>query len=304
MPRRVGIVGPTATGKSDVAHRVALALGDVEVVTVDSMQVYAGMDIGTAKPSPAMQREVRYHLLDVAEPADAFTVGEFQTLASTAIADIESRGRRPMLVGGTGLYLRAVVDELDIPGRYPEIRAELEAREDVDALYGELVELDPAAAARMEPGNRRRIVRALEVCLGSGRPFSASGTGLETYPATAWDVVCLDVDQPVLAERIRVRLDGQVSHGLIDEVRTLRRGSRPIGRTAAQALGYRQLGAYLDGDCELEDAVDKAVVATRRFARRQRSWFRRDPRLHTIDVTTTPVDRVVVQLIDRWRIPL
>lgn len=298
----MGIVGPTATGKSAIAHQVARTVGDLEIVTVDSMQVYVGMDIGTAKPSPTMRAEVRYHLLDLADPSDEFTLRAYQRAALDAVADIEARGHRPLLVGGTGLYLRAVVDELDIPGRYPEVRADLERHDDLDELYADLQRLDPVAAGRIEPGNRRRIVRALEVCLGSGRPFSAYGEGLDTYGDTDWDLVALDVEVPVLNARIEQRYQHQLAAGFLDEVRRLVDRPRDLGRTAAQALGYRQFAAHLAGACTLAEAVETATAATRRFARRQRSWFRRDPRLSWFDVTDPDdVPRVVDRLVDRWR---
>lgn len=300
-PGRLGIVGPTASGKSALALEVAERLGDVEIVAVDSMQVYRGMDIGTAKPTGDEQGRVQHHLLDIVDPGDDFTLGQFQREAVAAIHDIEERGRRPMLVGGTGLYVRAVADELEIPGRYPDVRAALEARPDTSALYAELASLDPVAAGRMEPGNRRRIVRALEVCHGSGRQFSSFGPGLEAYPTSTYDLVALTVDRDVLAERIADRYRVQVDSGFVDEVRRLT--ERSIGRTAGQALGYRQLLAHLRGEIDLDEAIDQAIAATRRFARRQRSWFRRDPRLTWVHATT-PAQRsdVADELVHRWRI--
>ncbi|MGH9279175.1 MAG: tRNA (adenosine(37)-N6)-dimethylallyltransferase MiaA, partial [Acidimicrobiales bacterium] len=181
-------MGPTASGKSALALAVARRLGDLELVSVDSMQVYRGMDIGTAKPSLAEQAEIRHHLLDLADPADDYSVARFQAAASDALAAIESRGHRALLVGGTGLYLQAVVDGLTVPGTWPEVRAELEAEASTPAgvgvLYRRLEGADPPAAARIEPGNTRRIVRALEVTLGSGRPFSSFGPGLSSFPPT------------------------------------------------------------------------------------------------------------------------
>ena len=178
MPAPIALVGPTASGKTDVALAVARRLGDVEIVSVDSMQVYRGMDVGTAKPTVAERAEVPHHLLDVADPAEPFSVGAYQALAREALADIERRGRRALLVGGTGLYLTALVDDLTLPGRFPEVAADLETEPDTVALHERLTTLDPVAAARMQPSNRRRIVRALEVTIGSGRPFSSFGPGL------------------------------------------------------------------------------------------------------------------------------
>ena len=301
-PPRLGIVGPTATGKSAIALEVALRLGDVEIVTVDSMQVYRGMNIGTAKPTASERAKVRHHLLDIVDPADDFTLRQFQEAANESIADIESRGKRPLLVGGTGLYVRAITDELEIPGRYPAVRLALEAQSDIAALYEELQHTDPLAASRMEPTNRRRIVRALEVCRGSGRPFTSFGAGLDRYPDSTFDVVALGMDRDRLAERIEQRYQRQLEVGFVDEVRAL--AAQPIGRTAAQALGYRQLFAHLRGECTLGQAIDTAVAATRRFARRQRSWFRRDPRLKWIDMTDREhTASVAAELVDRWRNP-
>ena len=298
-PQRLGIVGPTATGKSALALQVAHRLDDVEIVTVDSMQVYRGMDIGTAKPTASDRATVRHHLLDLVDPADDFTLRQFQLAANEAIADIESRGKRPLLVGGTGLYVRAITDELEIPGRYPTVRLALEAQSDTAALYEELQHTDPLAASRMEATNRRRIVRALEVCRGSGRPFTSFGAGLDHYPDTTFDVVALGMETDQLAERIEERYQRQLEVGFVDEVRAL--AARPVGRTAAQALGYRQLFAHLRGECTLGEAIDTAVAATRRFARRQRSWFRRDPRLGWIDVTGDErAASVAAELVDRW----
>ncbi|HMJ76921.1 MAG TPA: tRNA (adenosine(37)-N6)-dimethylallyltransferase MiaA, partial [Iamia sp.] len=176
----VALVGTTASGKSGLALEVARALPDVELVSIDSMQVYRGMDIGTASPTPAERAEVPHHLVDIADPWEEWSLARFQAAASEVLADVAARGKRAVLVGGTGLYLRAVIDGLALPGQHPEVRAELEADPDTRALHRRLADLDPLAASRMEPDNRRRVVRALEVTLGSGRPFSSYGPGLET----------------------------------------------------------------------------------------------------------------------------
>ena len=283
--RHVALVGPTASGKSAIAMQVARRRGDVEIVTVDSMQVYRGMDIGTAKPSAADQAEVVHHLLDLVDPADEFTVAEWQRAARAAIAEIEARGRVALLVGGTGLYLRSVTDDLEIPARYPEVRAGLEAElatAGPEALHARLAGLDPLAASRMEPSNARRVVRALEVNLGSGRRFSDFGPGLEANPPSAIAQVGVAVEPAQLAERIAARYQHQLAAGFLDEVATLtdaERHPRGLSRTAAQALGYKELLAHLAGATSLDDAVDLAVRRTRQFARRQRAWFRRDPRI-------------------------
>jgi tRNA dimethylallyltransferase len=276
----VAVVGATASGKSALALAVARADPTIELVSVDSMQVYRRMDIGTAKPTPAERAEVPHHLIDIIDPWEEFTVTAFADRARAAIADIESRGRRPLLVGGTGLYLRAVIDELAVPGRFPGVRAELDAEPDSRALHRRLVELDPVAAGRMEPTNRRRIIRALEVTLGSGRPFSSFGPGLEVYPPSRFRMVGIELPFEALAARIEERYRRQVTAGFVAEARRLLVDPRGISRTAGQALGYRELFAHLSGACSLDDAIALAVRRTRRFARRQRSWFGRDPRIH------------------------
>lgn len=298
-PRRVAVVGPTASGKSAVAMAVAERLGDIELVSVDSMQVYRGMDIGTATPSVAERSHVRHHLLDLVEPSEEFTVAEFQRAYRSAVADIERRGCRAVLVGGTGLYHRAAIDDLDLPGEWPDVRAGLLAEADevgVQALHARLVGLDAEAAARMEPTNVRRVVRALEVIEGSGRPFSSFGPGLDTYPATDVAQIGLRWDRAVLAERIEQRVHRMIADGLVDEVAAiLDRGG--FSRSAGQALGYKEIVAHLRGVTTLDEAVDQVVVRTRQFAVRQERWFRRDPRVVWVDVDGDPVgaatDRVI-----------
>jgi tRNA dimethylallyltransferase len=298
-PRPLALVGTTASGKSALAHAVALAAGDVEICSVDSMQVYRGMDIGTAKPSPQDRAEVRYHLLDLADPGDDFTVAQFQVAAADARADVESRGNRALFVGGTALYLRAVIDGLTIPGRYPEVFAELEAEPDTVALYAQLAELDPVAAGRMAPTNRRRVLRALEVTIGSGRPFSAHGPGLDTHPPTPFDLVGVELPVDVVAARIAARYQAQVAAGFVDEVRGLLARPGGLSRTARQALGYRQLIEHVEGRCSLDDAVAAAVTRTNRFARRQRGWFDRDPRIRWFRTPENP-HAVLGDLLRDW----
>ncbi|MEZ5245078.1 MAG: tRNA (adenosine(37)-N6)-dimethylallyltransferase MiaA [Acidimicrobiales bacterium] len=291
--RPLVLLGPTASGKSDLALGVAEALGDVELVSIDSMQVYRGMDIGTATPTADERSRVRHHLIDLVEPTEAFTVGEFQRRARAALADIRARGKTPLLVGGTGLYLRSVVDDLELPGRYPEVMAELEAEPTTEVLHARLAELDPVGAERMEPNNRRRVLRALEVTIGSGRPFSSFGPGMEHYGPTPFVQVSLRWPRPTLDERIAVRYQRQMDEGFLDEVRAL--AALGPSRTAAQALGYRELLAHVAGHCSLDDALETAVVRTRRFARRQERWFRRDPRLIWIDMPAT-----AAEVIETW----
>jgi len=286
--RHAVLVGPTASGKSALGLALARRDPDWEIVSADSMQVYRGMDIGTAKPTSAEQAEVPHHLVDLLDPWEDATVAWFQHEAKGALKDIEGRDRRALLVGGTGLYVQAVVDDLDIPGQHPEVRAALEAEPDTAALHARLRALDPVAAARMEPTNRRRIIRALEVTLGSGRPFSSFGPGVHAHPSTAFTMVGLGLEQAVLADRIAARYELQLAAGFLDEVRRLVEHPRGLSRTARQALGYKELIDHLDGLLSLEEAVDLAVRRTRRFARRQRAWFRRDPRITWLDANQPP----------------
>lgn len=252
------------------------------------MQVYRGMDIGTATPTAADRAIVPHHLIDLVNPHEDFAVAEHQAAAQAAIADIERRGKRALLVGGTALHLRAIIDDLDIPGQYPDVRAELELDTDTLGLHRRLVECDPTAAQRMEPTNRRRIVRALEVVLGSGRPFSSFGPGLDRHPPTPFHLIGLWLPRAVIRRRIAERYDDQMAAGFRDEVRTLADSQFGLGRTAVQALGYRELMEHLRGECTLDSALERAVTRTRRFARRQRMWFRRDPRIRWVAVGDDP----------------
>jgi tRNA dimethylallyltransferase len=288
-PRRhAALVGVTASGKSDLALALARRDPSWELVSVDSMQVYRGMDIGTAKPTPAERAEVAHHMIDLLDPWEDGTVAWFQTEARTAISGIEGRGHRALLVGGTGLYVQALVDDLEIPGRFPEARAQAEREPDTVALHTRLAALDPVAAGRMEPTNRRRVVRALEVTIGSGRPFSSFGPGIDAHPPTRFTRVGLQRSADDVAERIETRYATQLAHGFLDEVRALAVHPRGLSRTAAQALGYKELLAHLRDEATLEEAVDLAVRRTRRFARRQRAWFGRDPRITWLDATAAP----------------
>ena len=313
----LAIVGTTASGKSAGAMELARRRGDVELVSVDSMQVYRGMDIGTAKPTTAEQAEVRHHVIDLVEPWETFEVHSFQAAVREALHDIAARGRRAVLVGGTGLYLRAVTDGFEIPGRFPEVAAQIDAEVDaapvaedaIVTLHRRLQELDPLAASRMEPNNRRRVVRALEVTLGSGRPFSSFGPGLDAHPPSPVNMVGLWLPRPVVAARIDARYHRQLDDGFLDEVRALRRLPHPLSRTAAQALGYRELLGHLravgrgEPHPTLAEALDEAISRTRRFARRQRVWFRRDPRITWIGAAEDPsvaVPALVAEAEQRW----
>jgi tRNA dimethylallyltransferase len=285
-PQLIAVVGPTAAGKSDLAVDLAGRLGG-EVINADSMQLYRGMDIGTAKLTPAERRGIPHHLLDVWEVRKTASVAEYQHLARERIDALLAAGRTPVLVGGSGLYVRGAIDALDFPGTDPAIRERLEAElatEGSGALHTRLAAADPPAAQAILPSNGRRIVRALEVIELTGRPFTArlpeGGQARGVYRTLQLGVA---VDRPELDERIAARVDRMWRAGLVDEVRGLERVGLREGRTASRALGYQQLLAALAGECTIDEARAETVRATRRFARRQESWFRRDPRVHWLD---------------------
>ncbi len=274
-----------------VADRVA----GVELLSVDSMQVYKGMNIGTAKPTPAEQAAVRHHCIDLVEPTESFTVAQFKRAHRSALDDIATRGGSALLVGGTGLYHRVAIDDFDLPGEWPDVRAELET-ETTAAMYERLRELDPAAVAKMEPENRRRIVRALEVTIGSGQPFSSFGPGVDHYPASGTPQVGLRWPRAVLADRIEQRVLAMFEAGLVAEVEGLRAAG--LSKTAGQALGYKETLLYLNGEISEDAAVEMIVTRTRQFAVRQERWFRRDPRVRWIDVEHDPVAEVAPVVIE------
>ncbi len=279
-PRRpLVIVGPTASGKSALAVELASRRVGSEIVSADAMAVYRHMDIGTAKPSKAERAGVVHHLIDEVEPSEDYTVARFKSRVAEVVAEVEGRGRSVIVVGGTGLYVRAVIDDFAVPPQYPEIRETLEANPDTAALYDELQRVDPAAAAKIIASNRRRIVRALEVCRGSGRAFSSFGPGVDHYGSTRFQLAGLEIDREVMDRRIDQRYDQQLAAGFLDEVRFLLDLDPGWSSTASQALGYRELAAHLEGQCSLAEAVEEAKKRTRRFARRQQRWFRRDPRI-------------------------
>lgn len=276
----VAVVGPTAAGKTDLSLDLAEALGG-EVVNTDSMQLYRGMDIGTAKLPAAERRGIVHHLLDVLDVTEPATVAEFQGWARAVIDDCRARGVVPVLVGGSALYTRAVLDRFEFPGTDPEVRAQLEkelAEVGAEAMYARLVEADPIAAERILPQNARRVVRALEVIALTGRPFSATLPSL-TYFYDAAVQVGVDIPRPVLDERIALRVQRMWDAGFVEEVRSLAGRGLREGRTANRALGYQQVLAFLDGDIGEEQARELTVTGTRRFARRQDAWFKKDPRI-------------------------
>lgn len=291
------VVGPTASGKSGLGIALARATGG-EVVSADAMQLYRGMDVGTAKvdvDAGGLERhsEVRHHLLDVWDVRTEASVARYQEMARAAFADIQARGRRPLLVGGSGLYVRAALDRLEFPVTDSTVRTRVEAELEqvgAHALHAQLADVDAVAAARIEPANTRRVVRALEVMELTGRPFSAS------MPQRAYQVpavqIGLQVPRPVLRERIAERVDRMWDDGLVEEVRRLAGAGLREGVTARRALGYAQVLAFLDGQFSEDEARQRTVDATRRYARRQESWFRADPR-----ITWMPFD--APDLLDR-----
>jgi tRNA dimethylallyltransferase len=287
--RVVAVVGPTATGKSTLAVALAHVVGG-EVVNADSMQLYQGMDIGTAKPTASERGGVPHHMLDLWHVTRAASVAEYQRSARSCLDDLLAAGITPIVVGGSGLYVRAALDRLEFPGTDPVLRAELEAeleRRGPAELHARLNAVDPAAAAAILSSNGRRIVRALEVVALTGRPFSAT---LPSYDA-AYDVVTigLDVADAELDVRVRRRAEAMFAAGLLDEVRGLERIGLRHGRTARSALGYRQCLAVLDGAMTEREALETTIRLTCRFVRRQRSWFRRDPRITWLDASTANV---------------
>lgn len=279
----VAVVGPTAAGKTALSLALAHALGG-EVVNADSMQLYRGMDVGTAKLPPDEREGVPHHVLDLWDVTFPASVAEYQEAARAAVEDIAARGRVPILVGGSGLYVRAVLEEFEFPGTDPAIRERLEA-ELAEAgpapLHARLREADPDAAARILASNGRRIVRALEVIEMTGAPFTAA----LPEPKHFYDSVQIGVDRETeeLDRRIAERVDLMWATGLIDEVRELDRAGLRAGRTASRALGYQQALAQIDGVLGEEEAKEDTVRGTRRFVRRQRSWFRRDDRVTWLD---------------------
>jgi tRNA dimethylallyltransferase len=250
------------------------------------MAVYRFLDLGTAKPTPAERATAPWHLIDIVDPSEEFSVAAFQSHARHALTVIDGRGKVPVLVGGTGLYHRALLDELEIPGRFPEVATALERDAErpggLAELFRRLCELDPVAASRIEAGNRRRIVRALEVTLGSGRPFSSFGPGLVTYPPTHSIIIGLELGRNELDRRLAERFEKQLDRGLLDEVRALATRTPGLSRTARQAIGYRELLAHVEEGVPLEKAKAEALRRLRTFARRQEAWFKRDPRVEWI----------------------
>lgn len=293
----VVIVGPTASGKSSVAMAVAQAetsaQNPVHIIAVDAMQVYRDMNIGTAKPTLQDQSLVPHHCIDLVDSHERFTVAEFKKSAAVALDEIAKVDGRALFVAGTGLYLTAVIDDLVLPGEFAETRVTLEQETDTAVLFARLTELDPQAAQKIEQSNRRRIVRALEVCIGSGKPFSSFGPGTSAYPENGVVQIGLRWSRERLAQRVADRVHTMMSDGLLAEVTALRNSKNGLSRTAAQALGYKELLVYLDGKMGLDEAVNQTIIHTRQFAVRQERWFRRDPRIKWVSISEDPVAEIV-----------
>lgn len=291
-PLTVAIVGPTATGKSDLALDLAEELGgtsQAEVINADAMQLYRGMDIGTAKLSPEDRRGFIHHQLDVLEVQEEASVAAYQKWARADLADIHSRGKHAVIVGGSGLYLRALLDVIDFPPTDPVVRGRLENelhKKGADALHQRLTLLDPRAAESINPANGRRIVRALEVISLTGRPYSA------TLPRHEYQIPAVQIglraDPDRLDARIGERAKAMFANGLLEEVRGLEAKGLREGKTAQRATGYAQALAVLDGTLTEEEGIEKTALATRQLARRQKKWFRKDPRIHWLDTDMEP----------------
>ena len=286
------VLGPTASGKSDVAMEFATSHGGCEIVAADSMQVYRGMDIGTAKPTLEDRQRVVHHGIDIADPSDEFSVAQFLHHIEHARASMHQRETRELIVGGTGLYVTALVDGLNMPGQWPEIREELEQNDDTESLFAELRRVDPVAASRMEPNNRRRIIRALEVCRGSGTTFSSFGPGITQFPETTTVMVGIQWDRTVLRQRIERRVWNMMERGLIEEVRSLLNRQQTLSKTAYQALGYKEVIEGLAAGHSVKEMVGTITLRTQQFAVRQERWYRRDPRIHWVQVQNDPISEV------------
>jgi tRNA dimethylallyltransferase len=293
----VVIVGPTASGKSSVAMAVAQqqtnSQNPVHIVAVDAMQVYRDMNIGTAKPTLSDQSLVPHHCIDLVDSHERFTVAEFKKSATEALFKIDKENGRALLVAGTGLYLTAVIDDLVLPGEFPETRATLEQEPNTALLFEQLAQLDPIAVEKIERSNRRRIIRALEVCIGSGRAFSSFGPGTSAYPENGVVQIGLRWNRDRLAQRVADRVYAMMNEGLLSEVTALRNSKDGLSRTAAQALGYKELLLHLDGKMSLDQAVEETIIHTRQFAVRQERWFRRDPRIKWVSISEDPVAEIV-----------
>jgi len=274
--------------------------GNTHIVVCDAMQVYKRMDIGTAKPTTEDQQLVQHHSIDLVAPSARFTVSDYQKDARAAVAKVHEMGANALVVAGTGLYLTSLIDELSFPGEWPAVRTELQREPDVAALYRHLKALDPVAAKNIERSNRRRIERALEVCIGSGKPFSDNAPGTGAYPDNGVVQIGLLWPRDVLVKRVESRVKAMLQRGFLEEVAQLRKDGA-MSQTARQALGYAELNRHLDGKCTLDQAVGDIVTHTRQFAVRQERWFRRDPRIRWVHIEKDPVTEIAPILAEHLR---
>lgn len=299
-PKVISIVGPTASGKTSLGIAIAKKFAErgvkAEIINADAYQMYRYMDIGTAKDTKEEQSEIKHHLIDIIDPEESMSVAKFQTLARQCIRDLQEKGIRPILVGGSGLYARAAVDDITFPGTDPNIRKALEDREKSQgamALFEELQKLDPVAAKNMDPRNSRRTIRALEVIELTGKPYSA------TLPKYKYLIDCvqigLDLNREDLDARVELRTKMMREQGFVNEVKEIR--SR-LGVTASRALGYKQIMDYLDGLCSEDDAFSDIAQKTKRLARKQMGWFGRDSRIHWVNALQPDVVDVSMKIIN------
>ena len=302
MPHPLIIIcGPTATGKSDLAVELAVEIGG-EVINADSMQLYRGMDIGTAKLNETDRREIPHHLLDILDVRDAASVADYQIKARTAIEEIQSRNHVPILVGGTGLYIKSVIDEMDFPETDGVLRATLEDEAQTlgtAELYSRLRVLDPEAADAIEPANTRRIIRALEVIQVTGKPYSANLPSDVSVRFPHALHIGLRVDRPILADRISTRVAKMWRSGFIEEVRNLDSLGLRDGVTASRAIGYAQILDYFEGALSEDEAKEQTIIATRQYVRRQETWFKRDSRIQWLDTADLTVKFAMQQILER-----
>ncbi|TQF66235.1 tRNA (adenosine(37)-N6)-dimethylallyltransferase MiaA [Rhodococcus spelaei] len=298
--RPVAVIGPTATGKSDLGLELAHRLGG-EIVNIDAMQLYRGMDIGTAKLPPDQRRGIVHHQLDVLDVTETATVARYQQSARADVEDIVRRGLVPVIVGGSMMYVQSLLDDWEFPATDPDVRAKWEAvlaERGVGGVHAELTRVDPQAAATILPTDGRRMVRALEVVELTGRPFAASAP---TIGEPRWGTVLLGVDRDTaeLDERIGLRTDLMFEHGLVEEVQSLIESGLREGVTAPRAIGYAQVLAAFDGEYDLAQARERTLIGTRRYVRRQRSWFRRDPRVHWLDGARPDLVELAMTTVER-----
>jgi tRNA dimethylallyltransferase len=299
MTKVAAILGPTAVGKTAVAVEASEQL-DAEIISIDSMQIYRGMDIGTAKPTSEQRARVPHHLLDLHRPSHELTVAEYQELGRRTIEEVARRDKLPLLVGGSGLYWRAVVDDLHFPPRSQAVRAALEAEAESAGpaqLYARLLDLDPEAAANIAPTNARRVVRALEVIEVTGRPFSEFAKSWNTFESR-YDLRAagLSRSRQDLFERIAERVDVMLAAGLVEEARAL--GATGLSRTARQALGYRQI-LEASSEITVDEIRTEIIRTTKRFARRQESWFRADPRIEWVDASSGDLVEQLIAILSK-----